>query len=56
MCMRSKYLVTYSILLADLTQTCCLGPLALCRILSLRLINAMHALTSISKIFITCAE
>ena len=31
---------------ADLTQTCCLGPLALSRILGLRLIHAMHALTS----------
>ena len=47
--MRSRYLVTYPILLADLAQICCLGPLALCRILSLRLIHAMHALTSIDK-------
>ena len=32
---------------ADLAQTCCLGPLALSRILSLRMLHAMHALTSI---------
>ena len=32
---------------ADLAQTCSLGPLAMSRILSLRLIHAMHALTSI---------
>ena len=32
---------------ADLDQTCSLGPLAMSRILSLRLIHAMHALTSI---------
>ena len=31
---------------ADLAQTCSLGPLAMSRILSLRLIHAMHALTS----------
>ena len=29
---------------ADLAQTCCLGPLAMSRILGLRLIHAMHAL------------
>ena len=32
---------------ADLAQTCCLGPLALSRMLSLRLLHAMHALTSL---------
>ena len=31
---------------ADLAQTCSLGPLVMSRILSLRLIHAMHALTS----------
>ena len=31
---------------ADLAQACSLGPLAMSRILSLRLIHAMHALTS----------
>ena len=31
---------------AKLAQTCCLGPLTTFRILSLRLIHAMHALTS----------
>ena len=31
---------------ADLAQICSLGPLAMSRILSLRLIHAMHALTS----------
>ena len=31
---------------ADLAQTCSLGPLAMSLILSLRLIHAMHALTS----------
>ena len=31
---------------ADLAQTCSLGPLAMSRILSLRLIHAMHALTT----------
>ena len=36
---------------ADLVQTCSLGPLAMSRILSLRLIHAMHALTS-SKTFV----
>ena len=30
----------------DLAQSCSLGPLAMSRILSLRLIHAMHALTS----------
>ena len=46
--MRSRYLVispnTYY--WADMAQTCSLGPLAMSRILSLRLIHAMHALTS----------
>ena len=32
---------------AKLAQTCCLGPLTMFRILSLRQIHAMHALTSI---------
>ena len=31
---------------AELAQICSLGPLAMSRILSLRLIHAMHALTS----------
>ena len=31
---------------ADLAQNCSLGPLAMSRILSLRLIHVMHALTS----------
>ena len=39
----SRYLQYYP---ADLAQTCCLGPLAMFRILSLRLIHAMHAPTS----------
>ena len=34
---------------ADLAQTCSLGPLAMSRILSLRLIHVMHALTSIKQ-------
>ena len=48
--MRSRYLVIGTDIQyywADLTQTCSLGPLAMSRILSLRLIHAMHALTSI---------
>ena len=36
---------------ADLAQTCSLGPVAMSRILSLRLIHAMHALTSTKKLF-----
>ena len=46
--MRSRYLVyTYlQYYWADLAQTCSLGPLAMSRILSIRLIHAMRALTS----------
>ena len=47
--MRSRYLVigtSNRYYWADLAQTCSLGPLAMSRILSLRLMHALHALTS----------
>ena len=47
-CASAVYILLYSNAYnwADLVQTCCLGPLAMSRMLSLRLIHAMHALTS----------
>ena len=47
--MRSIYICSYlKYYWADLAQTCSLGLLAMSRILSLRLIHAMHALTSLA--------